>query len=643
VTRITKFGVGAGLLTPQPAGGTDLQKGNDMKQLWCHICRVVAFSTLAWSLAPGASAAQTATNFRARPPQDEIVYFMLPDRFANGDASNDRGGIAGDRLHTGYDPTHKGFYHGGDLKGLTAKLDYIQTLGATAIWLGPIYKNQPVQGAPGKEDAGYHGYWITDFTAVDPHFGTTADMQALVTAVHARGMKIYLDIVVNHTADVIRYRECPDSACPYRSLADYPYSRRGGPGGTPINPGFAGHAAGNQTAANFSRLTRSDYAYTPYVPAGDEHRKVPDWLNDPIYYHNRGNTTFKGEDSTLGDFNGLDDLLTENPRVLQGFIDIYGGWIDRYGIDGYRIDTAKHVNPEFWQAFVPAMRARAAARGIPNFHIFGEVGTDEPDVALLAEHTRVDHLPAVLDFAFRAAVRDAVAGNAGTDELARVFDGDSLYEGGADAALQLPTFVSNHDDGRFAMLVQHLRPGIADAETLQRTRLAQAMLLTLRGVPVVYYGDEQGFAGHGGDQASRQDMFASQVASYNDQSLLGSATTTATDNYEVARPLYQLIAKLAGLRRANPALLHGRQLARASGDSPGLFAVSRIDPANGREILVAFNTSTSKLDTHVLVEARSSHFDSLFGNCAADADAPGSYHVRLEPLDFVICAASAAP
>ena len=111
----------------------------------------------------------------------------------------------------------------------------------------------------------------------------------------------------------------------------------------------------------------------------------------------------------------------------------------------------------------------------------------------------------------------------------------------------------------------------------------------------------------------------------------------------MAQPIYQLIARLALLRRANPALLHGRQVARASGGSPGLFAVSRIDPATGHEILVAFNTSTSRLDAHVLVDAHSSHFESLYGSCAADSDAPGSYHVRLEALDFVICAAGAAP
>src|ERR671915_445877 len=107
-----------------------------------------------------ASATASAASFRERLAQDEVIYFLLPDRFENGDRSNDRGGLKGDRLKTGFDPTHKGFYHGGDLKGLIARLDYIQALGATAIWLWPVYLNKPVQGAPGQESAGYHGYWI---------------------------------------------------------------------------------------------------------------------------------------------------------------------------------------------------------------------------------------------------------------------------------------------------------------------------------------------------------------------------------------------------------------------------------------------------------------------------------------------------
>ena len=618
------------------------------------VCWVLAGFSV-WGPALGA-------DYRERLPEDEVVYFLLPDRFENGDPGNDRGGLTGSRLVTGFDPTDAGFYHGGDLKGLRSRLDYIQSLGATAIWIGPIYKNRPVQGAPGRESAGYHGYWVTDFTHVDPHFGTDADLRSVVDAAHARGLKIYLDIITNHTADVIAYRECPKGDCPYRSRADYPYTRRGGVAGAPINEGFLGDEAAVQTEENFSKLTRADYAYTPFVPRGEEHLKVPDWLNDPIYYHNRGNSTFAGESLTFGDFAGLDDLMTENPRVVRGFIEIYGGWIDRMGVDGFRIDTARHVNPEFWQQFVPAMLERARAAGIPHFHIFGEISTGAVDPGALAIHTRVDRLPAVLDFAFAAAVRETVAGNAGTEVLARLFAGDVLYEGGEQAALQLPTFVSNHDEGRFAHFVRSMRPGVSEEETLRRVILAHAMLLTLRGVPVVYYGDEQGFVGMGGDREARQDMFATRVPSYLGDRSVGIAAgrlaggapedhvgpaggkspvgdKSGGGHFNTRHPLYRAIAELARLRAEHPALRRGRQIVRSFGTKPGLFAVSRIDPVSGDEILIAFNTSTTVVGDRVVTEPGSRHFVSLHGACGEASEAPGSYRMEVQPLDFVVCAA----
>ena len=285
------------------------------------------------------------------------------------------------------------------------------------------------------------------------------------------------------------------------------------------------------------------------------------------------------------------------------------------------------------------MLARARANGIPNFHIFGEVATSELNVPLLAQHTRVDKLPAVLDFGFFAAVRDTVAGSAGTEELSRLFAADELYAGGAPTALQLPTFISNHDAGRFALFVERLRPQAGATEILQRARLAQAMLLTLRGVPVIYYGDEQGFVGHGDDQASRQDMFPSQVASYNDQPLLGTKATTATSSFNPDHPLYRFITGLARLRRAEPALRRGAQRARVSGPTPGLFAASRFDPETGRELLLAFNTSNAPVSAVVPVESASRHFQTLQGHCAATVTAPGSYRVTLQPLEFMICGA----
>jgi glycosidase len=568
--------------------------------------------------------------FRDRTETEEIIYFVLPDRFANGNPANDRGGLRGDRLKHGFDPTSKAFFHGGDLQGLAARLDYIQALGATAVWLTPVFKNKPVQGAPGQQSAGYHGYWITDFTRVDPHLGDEAQMQAFVRAAHGRGMKVYLDIIANHTADVIAYRECPTDRCPYRSRAEYPYSRRGGLQGEPINDGFTGD--------NFSKLTRPDFAYTPYLPAGEERIKQPQWLNDPLLYHNRGNSTFAGESSEMGDFVGLDDLMTENPRVVQGMIEIYGNWIDQYGVDGFRIDTARHVNAEFWQAFVPEMLRRAAARGIPHFHIFGEVSTSDIDTALLARYTREARLPAVLDFAFAAAVRATVAGDAGTDKLARLFADDVLYEGGEKAALQLPTFISNHDAGRFAYYVRKALPQASDDEVLKRVLLAHAMLFTLRGVPVVYYGDEQGFTGVGGDQDARQDMMTSHTLSYLADRRIGKADPQQS-NFDLNHPIARAIAQLSALRRANAALRSGRQVVRNSVDAPGLFAVSRLDPATGREIAIAFNTSLQPLASTMEVDARSRDFTALYGRCESDVVAPGSYRVVLAPLDFVVCAA----
>jgi glycosidase len=318
-------------------------------------------------------------------------------------------------------------------------------------------------------------------------------------------------------------------------------------------------------------------------------------------------------------------------------IDIYCGWIDKYRVDGFRIDTAQHVNAEFWQKFVPAMQTCARKNGIPNFHIFGEVSTDGMDPAHTAENTRVDKLPSVLDFSFTWAVANTLGSGKGTDELAKLFRADALYEGGARKALELPTFIGNHDAGRFPMFIRRFMPKISDAELLQREMLANAMLLTLRGVPTIYSGDEQGFVGKGGDQDARQDMFASRVASYNEDKLLGTSSTTAQANFKPAHPLYREIATLARIRTSQKALTRGLQLVRYSQDKPGLFAISRFEPGTGREMLLLFNTSTAPVRQNVRVETRSRDFETLAGTCPATASAPGSVAIELPPLGYAVC------
>jgi glycosidase len=600
--------------------------------------KIVLAAMLACSSLPAFAQTPAPTNYKDRLPEDEVIYFVLPDRFENGDPKNDKGGIKGDRYKTGFDPSHKGFYHGGDLKGLINRLDYIQGMGVTAIWFAPIFKNKPVQGGPGSESAGYHGYWVTDFTSVDPHFGTNEEFRTFVDAAHKRGMKVYMDIITNHTADVIYFAECEGTGkCLYRPKGEYPYSRKGGTGGKAINEGFAGDHV--RTAENYAKLTNHEYAYTIKLPKGEENIKVPAWLNDPQYYHNRGDTTFKGESSRYGDFVGLDDLMTENPKVVKGFIDIFGDWIDKFGVDGFRIDTAKHVNPEFWAEFSPAMLRRAKAKGIPNFHIFGEVASDGMDIQTQAYHTRVAGMPSVLDFAFRRALIDTVSGRSGTDMMNYLFEGDALYEGGEKAALRLPTFSGNHDFGRFAREMRLAHPKANDAEILKRVELSNAMMLLLRGVPTVYSGDEQGFAGDGNDQDAREDMFASKVAIYNDNDLVGTNSTNAVSNFNTNHPLYKQITALSKIRTSHSALRRGRQVVRHYDEKPGLFAVSRFEPANDQEFVLLYNTATTSITGKVQIDIATTALNNIDGNCDAKVVAPGSMQVTLPPLSYAVCAA----
>ena len=321
---------------------------------------------------------------------------------------------AGDRLTTGYDPTDKGFYEGGDLAGLRNKLDYIKGLGTTAIWLTPSFKNQPVQGTDPNASAGYHGYWITDFTQIDPHLGTNADLSGLIKDAHLKGMKVYFDIIANHTADVITYAE---NQYTYIDQKTTPYVDVNGTTIPEID------AVANKDG--FPTFDTTGFPYTPVIPVGKEHVKVPDWLNDPIRYHNRGDSTFAGESATLGDFSGLDDLMTEDPVVEKGMEDIYNAWVD-FGVDGFRIDTVKHVNTGFWQDWTPAVASHATSIGKNDFFMFGEVYDASPTYR--STFIRDGAQESVLDFGFQsAAVGFAKGGGSSANDLSKLFAADSMF------------------------------------------------------------------------------------------------------------------------------------------------------------------------------------------------------------------------
>jgi len=527
----------------------------------------------------------------------ERFYFVMADRFANGDPTNDTAGIPGGRLESGFDPTATGFYHGGDLNGLLEQLDYIEGLGTTAIWLTPSFKNRPVQGAAGQESAGYHGYWITDFTQIDPHLGTNDELETLVDAAHARGIKVFFDIITNHTADVLDYpleAYTPSGdKVPYRNKAEYPYRN------------FLGEPFDDRTyAAGGQGFPIIDPAVSfPYVPQfrspSDATAKTPVWLNDPTMYHNRGTSEFAGENSEYGDFpsgaySALDDLWTERPEVVDGMVDIYQTWVRDAGVDGFRIDTVKHVNIEFWQQFGPALNVYAASLGNDDFFMFGEVFDADP--RFMSRYTTEGELQATVDFGFQANGANFANGNP-TTELRDFFARDDYYTDTDSNAYSLPTFLGNHDMGRIGSFIRGRNQDATDAELLQRDELGHSLMYLTRGQPVVYYGDEQGFSAQVGepngvgDQRAREDMFASQVPSYNDNDLIGTDSTTAVDNYNPDHPVYGHLAELSALRDAHPALADGAQIHRYSSAAAGVYAVSRIDAEEQVEYLVATNNA----------------------------------------------------
>ncbi len=531
------------------------------------------------------------------PFADEILYFAIPDRFNDSRPGNNCGDhdgpcVADDSrenvLTHGYLPSDKGYYHGGDLRGLRNKLPYLEALGVTTIWVGPIFENKTIQpdstnlyGA----SAGYHGYWILDFLQVDPHLGTNEDFRLLVDSAHRRGIKVFMDVVTNHTADVIQL----DGNAGYRNKTDFPYLDTDD---QPFDDSEFAYAG--QSDYSFPAVDLTSFPYTPVVPPGEEQAKTPAWLNDPLLYHNRGDSSFVGENSLYGDFFGLDDLWTERKEVVDGMIDIFSFWIEEFGVDGFRIDTTKHANIEFWQEFGPAMVAAAEAEGIEEFFAFGEVFDQQYGAPFLSYFSTAGELQSTIDFAFQIAARDFASRGLPTDSLRAFFEQDDYYTDADSNAYAMPTFLGNHDMGRIGHFLQRQdQAGAPDEELVARSQLAHALMYFSRGQPVIYYGDEQGFTGDGGDKDAREDMFANAVPVYEDNDLLGTEETTSDDNFDRTHPIYRYLQELGDLYHRNEALRTGPQIHRYSSDEPGIYAFSRIDNTRRYEYVVALNNSES--------------------------------------------------
>jgi glycosidase len=472
----------------------------------------------------------------------DLIYFVMPDRYKDGDKKNNDNG--------GFNTSLTAFYHGGDLKGLTGScepgddgLARIKSLGFTAVWLTPVVTQQEAIGA----GSGYHGYWGVDFLNVDPHLGTNADMLEFSKCAKKLGLKVILDVVTNHTGDVIKY-------------------------------------LGN----------------SPYIPTESKKLKNPAWLNDLSNYHNvgdMGSCWGNGNCTKLGDFYGLDDLATEKPIVYKGWADVYGKWISKYGISGFRVDTARHVDDNFFKNWSPLIKATATKASIKDFTIFGEVF--DYSTFNLMTYVRQNKIQTLLDFPFQAKATEYASGYSNAPTLSALFENDDYYTSAQSSASNLVTFLGNHDVGRVGYTIANKRIQPAN-QLLPRTNLANALMYFSRGIPVVYYGDEVGMTGSnsGKDQFARQDMFPTDIELWKNEVRVGGSPIGNGDAFSVTSqsPVANYLIKLAEIRKSNPALANGPMLERHS--KYALFVISKKDVAENREYLVAFNNS----DTDEIVE-----------------------------------------
>jgi glycosidase len=538
----------------------------------------------------------------------------MTDRFANGDTTNDQGGLTDGSDVTGFDPTNPGYYHGGDLKGLTSKLNYIHSLGFTSIWITPPVSGQTVnQGS-----ADYHGYWGKDFTTIDPHLGTEADFKNLVDTAHNLGMKVILDIVINHTGD---YNYYPGGTTAYLDLNKYPYKDCNG------KPFDITKVA--DTSAFPKLCLNKSFPYIPQIAPGDAQIRKPAFLNDLTNYHNRGNTNFDGISDLYGDFDGLDDLFTEKPEVLNGEISLWDSWITRFKIDGFRIDTARYVNPEFWNKFIPSVLSTAKANGIPGFAIFGEI--TETDPSLTSDFVINQSFPSVLDFPFQSVAQRYVTVSNTANQLAQFYNTDDYYTSATSSAYNLVTFLGNHDMGRIGNFIATADPNGSNEELTAIDEFAQGFLLLMRGAPTVYYGDEIGMTGTGGDQAARQDMFPTQVTSWQNELRIGSTPIGNGDGFAVKDPLQNTISTFNQLLANYPDLKTGT--AQVKYGTGSVFAVARFSGTN--EYLEVFNDSSDIQSASIPVTV-GGKWDSIYGGSNTYDESNGSLKLNIPPYGITV-------
>lgn len=460
--------------------------------------------------------------------RDLNVYQILTDRFYDGDPANNTANPLGT-----FDPGNGNAIHGGDFKGITQKLDYIKALGANAIWISPVLLNAYGQ---------YHGYLTSDPYQIDPHWGTFDDMTNMIAAAHTRGIAVIVDVICNHPGDLL-----------YSTDSQFLTTFRVPPNGYTLQ----WRDSARQYAAPWDVASISSLFHTNgLIQNFDDQQQVE-----------------------LGELRNLDDLRTETAFVRTNMANIYQYWIGKADFDGFRVDTVKHVEHEFWDFWSPQIHQYATAIGKSNFFMFGETVTG--DDGFNGSYTGTENggnfqLDSMHDYPLYQKVNSVFAFASGNTK--QIEDHYNNIAGNYDPAAEyrLNTFLDNHDQTRFLNFA---------GNNTNRLSVALGFLYTSRGVPALYYGTEQAFNGlKDAFNSQREDMFAGSFP---------AGGPSVGDNFNETHPLFRYVAMLNNFRRNYVSLRRGghRNLWNDP-DSAGLFAYAR---TNGtEEVYVVFNTGATQ-------------------------------------------------
>lgn len=379
---------------------------------------------------------------------DDVIYFIMPDRFADGDQTNNNPSRSPGLL----DRSKPRYYHGGDFKGIIDHLPYLKDMGITAIWLNPVYDNvdhlnerevyPEVPGGTNRPTTDYHGYGPVDFYGVEEHYGTLAELKQLVDQAHSLGLKVIQDQVANHTG-------------PYHPWAkDQP------------TPTWFNGTETNHAANNWQKWT----SMNPRASSQTQRLNIEGWF-----------------------INLLPDLNQNDDEAARYLIQNTLWWLNTVGFDAIRMDTLPHVNRSFWPQWMSAIK-----KEFPRVTVLGELFDGDPALLAYFQGGRAGHdgidtqIDTLFDFALFYAIRSAFAQGGSIRALSQVYAHDWLYP----KPDVLVTFLGVHDMARF----MH-EPGA----TIAGLQLAHTLLLTGRGTPLLYYGDEIAMTG-GGDPDNRRDF-----------------------------------------------------------------------------------------------------------------------------------------